>query len=178
MSRPLYLSQLTWISFLDVSLIPTLDLPLQTILTFQACPAPVATSYLQGLCYAEGYSVERDSLLELYERTDPSVSASAMFVESQVPDLRRTINCLQFQCLTCPPSGRMVRCQTDSESSIEDLSDWSWPHSYPTMDAKFQIPRRPVMDHAELISFVDSQLSGFDTSQVRVDSLRITLCDV
>jgi hypothetical protein len=46
------------------------------------------------------------------------------------------------------------------------------------MDAEFQCPRRPVVDHAELISFVDSQLSGFDTSQVRVPSVRTMLRDV
>ncbi|KAJ6613441.1 hypothetical protein B0H10DRAFT_1666509, partial [Mycena sp. CBHHK59/15] len=44
----------------DLSLIPVSELPLQTILYFEPCPAAAAVSYLQGLCCAEGYIVDRD----------------------------------------------------------------------------------------------------------------------
>ncbi|KAJ7276403.1 hypothetical protein B0H12DRAFT_997820, partial [Mycena haematopus] len=44
----------------DISLIPTGDLPLQKILEFQPCQSDVAGSYLQGLCCAEGFIVNRD----------------------------------------------------------------------------------------------------------------------
>ncbi|KAF8222174.1 hypothetical protein L208DRAFT_1462170 [Tricholoma matsutake] len=165
----------------DISLVPTLDLPLQTILTFQACPAPVATSYLQGLCSAEGYLVERDSLLELYdstcECTDIPISSSALLEDFPVPDLRRTINCLQLRCSTTggtiPPSGRTVKWQTESEYSIEDLSDWKWSIKGPSSpsvssaDAEFPSPCVSVISHVDLVSFVDSQLlqSELDRSE-------------
>lgn len=66
---------------LDLSLVPTADLPLQTTLIFQTCPAPVAVSYLQTLCCAEGFIVQRDVLRTLYEAA---------------PDLRRVMQQLQF----------------------------------------------------------------------------------
>jgi hypothetical protein len=186
MSRSLSFSTLISHSIADISLVPTLDLPLQTILTFQACPAPVVTSYLQGLCSAEGYLVERDSLLRLYDSTckwtDVPISSSAMLVDFPVPDLRQSINCLQLRCSsmsTIPPSGRTVRWQTESEHSIEDLSDWNWSttrESSPSVsiaDAEFLSHWRLVADHADLISFVDSQLvqSSFDESEVCIQSL-------
>jgi hypothetical protein len=172
-------------SVADISLVPTLDLPLQTTLTFQACPAPVATSYLQCLCAAEGYLVEQDSLLKLYNSTckctDIPSSSSAMLVNFPVPDLRRTINCLQLRCSTTdliPPSGQTVQWQTESEYSIEDLSDWNWSikrQSSPSIspaDDEFLFHWRLVTGHADLISLVDSQLArcSLDEPEVRIGS--------
>lgn len=188
MPRSLSSSKLISYTIADISLVPTLDLPLQTILTFQACPAPVATSYLQGLCSAEGYLVERDSLLELYdstcECTDIPISSSALLEDFPVPDLRRTINCLQLRCSTTggtiPPSGRTVKWQTESEYSIEDLSDWKWSIKGPSSpsvssaDAEFPSPCVSVISHVDLVSFVDSQLlqSELDRSEVRATAMR------
>jgi hypothetical protein len=164
----------------DISLVPTLDLPLQRILTFRACPAPVATSYFQGLCSAEGFLVERDSLAALYDSTCKSIdtrpASSSMSSEFPVPDLRRTINCLHFRCLTMgtiPPSGSTVQWQT-SECLIEDLADWTYSmtrQSSPSVsaaDAEFSFMHDSVINHADLISFVDGRLvrSGLDGSEV------------
>ncbi|KAJ7433848.1 hypothetical protein B0H11DRAFT_749926 [Mycena galericulata] len=49
----------------DISLVPTSDLPLQTILEFDPCPPDVAGSYLQGLCCVEGHIVDRDVLVKI-----------------------------------------------------------------------------------------------------------------
>lgn len=88
---------------LDVSLIPTNDLPLQNILYFRACTAPVAVSYLKTLCYAEGYDTSPDLLQKLYRTNsahDDPVLNPYLTDKSQTPDLRRTINALQVLCGT------------------------------------------------------------------------------
>jgi len=130
--------------------------------------------------------VTRDSLFKLYESTckcaDLPVSSSGMVTDLPVPDLRRTINCLQLRCLTMgtvPPSGRSVQWKS-SEYSVEDLSNWNWPltrqssSSGSTVDAGYPFFCGPVIDHADLISFVDSQLLQ-STSEVRVHSLMVVL---
>lgn len=54
---------------LDISLVPLDDLPVQSILYYQACPTPVATSYLQAMCYKEGTLIDRRCIEDLYKRT-------------------------------------------------------------------------------------------------------------
>ncbi|KAF7352787.1 Transcription initiation factor [Mycena venus] len=76
----------------DISLIPTSDLPLQTILEFQPCQSDVAGSYLHGLCCAEGYIVNRDVLTKMYAKGGY--------------DLRHTIHRLQMLCQGFPLGSR------------------------------------------------------------------------
>ncbi|KAF8195887.1 P-loop containing nucleoside triphosphate hydrolase protein [Mycena galopus ATCC 62051] len=85
----------------DISLIPTGDLPLQTILEFQPCESDVAGSYLQGLCCAEGFIVNRDVLTKMY--------ANGGY------DLRHTIHRLQVLCQGFPLGTR---------PELDHLLDW------------------------------------------------------
>ncbi|KAJ6539350.1 P-loop containing nucleoside triphosphate hydrolase protein [Mycena capillaripes] len=72
----------------DLSLVPTSELPLQTILEFQPPLPDVAGSYLQGLCCAEGSIVNRDVLSKMYAKGGY--------------DLRHTIHRLQLLCQGFP----------------------------------------------------------------------------
>ncbi|KAJ7700095.1 P-loop containing nucleoside triphosphate hydrolase protein [Mycena rosella] len=85
----------------NLSLVPTSELPLQTILEFQPCPAPVAGSYLQGLCCAEGHIVDRNVLTKMY---------------AQGYDLRHTIHRLQLLCQGFPLGSR---------AELDQLLDWN-----------------------------------------------------
>jgi len=136
----------------DLSLIPVSDLPLQTVLAFQPCPSPIAASYLYGLCMAEGYRPDRDSLVQLYESAD---DPSGFIIEptARSPDLRRAIHALQ---LWCP--------------SIHGVPPDEYPRAhlweYSTEDAHSL--RRSEVSHAELASFMDSHLTrnGKNTFEV------------
>lgn len=126
---------------------------MQTVLTFQTCPSPVATSYLHGLCVAEGYFPDRDYLAGLYESADDPFRLSVEST-SRSPDLRRAIHSLQLWC----PARHGVP-----------------PHEYPQThlweyliaDTTDSI-RRSEASHAELVSFVDGHLTrnGIDASEV------------
>ncbi|PCH41200.1 hypothetical protein WOLCODRAFT_16953 [Wolfiporia cocos MD-104 SS10] len=84
----------------DISLIPVRDLPLQEILTFAACPVPLAASYLQCLTLLEHRPIGRLTVSQLYERADEDrpaiVSSRALHPSAPMPDLRRAIHQLQF----------------------------------------------------------------------------------
>src|SRR5436190_19653617 len=113
---------------LDVSLVPMHDLALQSVLKFSPCPAPVAASYLRGLCLAEGRFVERDAVMRLYESAQHASSIDHLDAhinaeDSSVPDLRRTINQLQL-------SYHQGRSMLDREQALEDLADWGPPHCF------------------------------------------------
>lgn len=90
---------------IDPSLVPSDNLPLQTILTFSPCPSDLATSYLECLTLTEGYAASREHIKSLYESNHSSdeFDTSDGLVRSSVfapcaPDLRRAINSLQFLC--------------------------------------------------------------------------------
>jgi hypothetical protein len=131
----------------DIALIPTDDLPLQTILDFGPCPTPLAVSYLQRSCLAEGYLVSRDHLSRLYEATHQVCALDGLDghanVQSNVfpvPDLRRTINHLQFWSTV-----------TEKSSASHEID-----HSPAGGEDR---TRRVTARHAELLSFVDSDLT-------------------
>ncbi|KAJ7180090.1 P-loop containing nucleoside triphosphate hydrolase protein, partial [Mycena crocata] len=85
----------------DISLIPSVELPLQTTLYFEPCPPAVAGSYLQGLCCAEGHIVDREVLAKMYE---------------QGMDLRHSIHRLQLLCQGFPLGTR---------PELDHLLDWN-----------------------------------------------------
>ncbi|KAJ6599063.1 hypothetical protein DFH09DRAFT_23406 [Mycena vulgaris] len=85
----------------DISLVPTSELPVQTMLYFQPCPPAVAGSYLQGLCCAEGHIVDRNVLTKMYAQGD---------------DLRHTIHRLQMLCQGFPLGSRAKQ---------DHLLDWN-----------------------------------------------------
>jgi hypothetical protein len=86
----------------DLSFIPTSELPLQKILYFEPCPPLVAAAYLQGLCCAEGYIVQQEVLNRVYNAIQP--------------DLRRSIQSLQLLCQGFP---------FDPEDDSDHLLDWN-----------------------------------------------------
>lgn len=70
----------------------------------------VATSYLQALCLAEGYSIERDGASKVYSHSGDK------FVTLR-PDLRRAINSLQVKCSTTAPRAFSEGIGTKSSST-------------------------------------------------------------
>ncbi|TFY83611.1 hypothetical protein EWM64_g405 [Hericium alpestre] len=83
----------------DVTLVPTEDLPLQDILTFKPPPRPIVTSFLQGLCLAEGLRVDRQHLehvLTAEHRTFPHDRVGPDEPSTSHVDLRQCINQCQF----------------------------------------------------------------------------------
>lgn len=175
---------------LDLSLVPIQDLPLQTILTFQPCSTPVAVSYLQGLCCAEGYLVERRSLLQLYESTyelssidlpdNPALPGSGYL---PVPDLRRAIHNLQLWCPTNETHTQVGYTRQYKElhqDPFEELANWVCSTSGGDCPAEGLRENKGLTrewgthrshqhsaSYAELTSFVDSHLiRGPDTLEV------------
>jgi hypothetical protein len=176
----------------DISLVPTHELPLQIILYFQPCAPSIVASYLQGLCFLEGYQLDRTSLLQLCNSTyqlEPADVPNSFIPPtsntSPAPDLRRTINRLQLRCTTTPLQSGYISLWEVEENRIEDLSDWTWAiptdrktstgssadqiHTAATgMGTEAPSPRELAAYYADLISFVDSYLmrSTFDTLSV------------
>jgi len=143
---------------IDISLIPTEDLPVQAVLNFQPCGASLAAAYLQSLCLAEGYSVQRNSVLQLYI-SSPGVEPGDGLLPSVpsnggVPDLRKTINHLQFRCSSTDFKTEHGDKPLPTDS-IDDL--WGWRQSVtPSMNEKTS--PAVIASHTELLSFLDSHL--------------------
>lgn len=76
----------------DISLVPTSDLPVQNVLVFEPCPPAIAASYLQAVCCREGWQVDREILIRLYEMPYETTSDTPQ----DAPDLRRTMHRLQL----------------------------------------------------------------------------------
>jgi hypothetical protein len=166
----------------DISLIPTGDLPLQTVLVFDSCPAPLAVSYLQCLCVAEGYLVKREELDSLYQSTYELSMASdtaidLLNVELPKPDLRRTINNLQFWCSRVQGSPPVQVPNQENDLVDEDMINWD---SLGT-ETLIQENIRRYTQHAELASFVDSLLTRgaleVSFSHKSITSLTLTWID-
>ncbi|PBL02557.1 P-loop containing nucleoside triphosphate hydrolase protein [Armillaria gallica] len=133
----------------DITLLPLDDLPLQQILHFRPCESSLATSYLQSMCAAEGYLVDRKKIAQVYERSPDH--------HDVIPDLRQSIHTLQ---LWCPGNG----------------AESNWPlHHQPFTHEEFtsssQVflslgeplsPNGFVARHAESLSFSDSHLRRHD----------------
>jgi hypothetical protein len=152
---------------LDVSLVPTNDLPLQTILQFQPCPEAPATSYLQAMCMAEGHLIEPETLLQVYKRTyiplsvdmpDEPMNPRTEKLPSQ--DLRKAIHHIQLCCsLGC----NLFQPTTSLRNTSESETDTS----------KTNIQEQPYLlttlqQHTDRVSFMNSYLlrSPLDTPEV------------
>ncbi|KAG7096956.1 hypothetical protein E1B28_004353 [Marasmius oreades] len=145
----------------DLSLVPTADLPLQDIRRFAPCPVPVAISFLQALCYAEGYMADKALLSTLCASTSDYHVGSGQ----DCLDLRRAIQHLQ---LYCPHSEGTRDFHIPIWERIPDdqdlgLIDW-------TTVMQGQRTRR---HHTELLSFGDCHLirSTNDSSAVASQAL-------
>ncbi|KAF9534323.1 hypothetical protein CPB83DRAFT_889319 [Crepidotus variabilis] len=130
----------------DVSLVPTYDLPLQSTLMFEPPPKEVASYYLQALCSAEGFVLDREQVEVLYSAPlahDPR-RPGFFFQELHVADIRRTINTLQFQSTCQPPAAS----STSISSALHDAAN-------STLRTEVSLN---LLQRAELLSFVDSDL--------------------
>ncbi|KAG6817411.1 hypothetical protein H0H87_009056 [Tephrocybe sp. NHM501043] len=170
---------------IDISLIPTQDLPLQTILTFQPCRPPLAASYLQALCFSEGHHMfQRDALLRMYEASAPTRDAidtpdipnPAISGDLFTPDLRRTINNLQFLCTSASKSGPASGWEHGEQYTVDKMCDWDgvweddWMKGPKSVSADQGVTatvmraEAPLRDfvlaarQADVVSFVDTYL--------------------
>ncbi|KAK0206561.1 hypothetical protein DFS33DRAFT_598405 [Desarmillaria ectypa] len=133
----------------DITLLPLDDLPLQQILHFRPCESSLATSFLQSMCAAEGYLVDRKQIAQVYE---PSPEHHDV-----IPDLRQTIHTLQ---LWCP------RYDVDSHWPLHYQP---FAHEESTSSSQFFLslgeplsPNGFMARHAESLSFLDSHLRRQD----------------
>ncbi|KAK0491033.1 hypothetical protein IW261DRAFT_1435294 [Armillaria novae-zelandiae] len=133
----------------DITLLPLDDLPLQQILHFRPCESSLATSYLQSMCAAEGYLVDRKKIAQVYECSPEH--------HNVIPDLRQSIHTLQ---LWCPGNG------VDSHWLLHNQP---FTHEEPTSLSQFFLslgeplsPNGFVARHAESLSFLDSHLRRQD----------------
>jgi len=88
-------------------MIPLEDLPIQSHLVFEPCPASLALSYLRCLALAEGHMLDRGNIQQHYKnwnlglRVDyPDRPIHPLPTDGRpfYPDLRAAINRLQFWC--------------------------------------------------------------------------------
>jgi hypothetical protein len=123
---------------------------------FEPCPTPIAASYLQGLCLAERSFLNRELLIRLYESTYtvpsidlPDTPLNPRTEDVTFPDLRRTINQLQFYSLSCPHSLGL-------QGTLEDLAEWG---NLNTLDGKTSVQLQrsmALLRHSEIVSFIDA----------------------
>ncbi|KAH9482666.1 Telomere length regulation protein elg1 [Psilocybe cubensis] len=125
----------------DPTLVPTQDLPLQTIIEFEPCPTDVAASYLQAVCLSEGYQVDRNliSRMYLYPLEGDRTGLYSASCRTAGRDLRRTINALQIKC------GRFTRATANEE---RDRSK----------DGPGVVRRMAFGEKSEFLSFLDAEL--------------------
>ncbi|KAG6814183.1 hypothetical protein H0H92_000860 [Tricholoma furcatifolium] len=172
----------------DVSLVPKEDLPLQTVLTFHPCAPSLAVSYLQALCSAEGhYTLTADAILRLYRDSaskrgaidlpdipNPAISEE----ESSMPDLRRTINHLQFLCTSASRSQNCSGWPADEGDTLDSMCDWNqfstWDESKAESCTESADQTTAPLGgyltatrHADLVSFLDAYVvrHGWDSQE-------------
>lgn len=103
------------------------ELPLQKVLCFEPCDPEVATSYLQALTCAEGYSVSPEFIREVYSDTyelwgaDKPSDRNLAAIYGGLPrfDLRRAIHNLQVWSKT-GGGGRIGK----KNAGWNDMGDW------------------------------------------------------
>ncbi|KAF6762114.1 hypothetical protein DFP72DRAFT_1164969 [Ephemerocybe angulata] len=140
----------------DISLVPLADLPLQRVLRFDACASDLLTSYLQGICCAEGRSVDRMALTRCIasrEGQDPTKRSGHVF------DLRRAIHSLDLALMT-----GFAQLKLDTEPSEPTLDSEPATCSSSGLGneetRKEELERCRKMDRAtDIASFLDSELS-------------------
>lgn len=121
--------------------------------------------------YNSSFKLDR---IDLPDTPSPSVLANFT-----VPDLRRTINYLQFQCSSASSEQKYTDKWEPQVDSLRDLYDWGWDIArHGKLPDRFSgdqdkngtevPPTRGAGSHAELISFVDCHLmrSPWDTPEV------------
>lgn len=142
---------------LDISLVPVQELPLQTVIQLDSCPADIGISYLQALCSVEGYSVGRDVLSGLSAYSFQSHVAQPAGSSDRV-DLRRTLNNLQIRCTTTSESEvRKGHIGIEGTSRVACNSEEISTEAHP---ASGQAKARISMKKSEFLSYLDGNLVG------------------
>ncbi|TRM67594.1 hypothetical protein BD626DRAFT_449543 [Schizophyllum amplum] len=135
----------------DLSIVPLgdYDIPLQQVLHFSRCPAPLATSLLQSLCYQHAQLVPREDVARFcdicYDAEDTRAASGC--------DLRHAINALQLHCTT-------RRHHAEEEDEV-DVIDWDDSIEAGGGDpviaaAARSMHRRRQAVHSEILSFMDA----------------------
>ncbi|KAF8974559.1 hypothetical protein BDZ97DRAFT_35100 [Flammula alnicola] len=126
----------------DLSLVPVHDLPLQNILHFEPCPSDIAASYLQALCSAEGYSVNRGFVSRLY--TDPLQGQGSLSPLSVICATANNFGPPEIQSAVTPTTLEDINGANDQDGE---------PSAQPIGDAS-----RISMKKSEFLSFLDGSL--------------------
>ncbi|KAH7914351.1 hypothetical protein BJ138DRAFT_1170698 [Hygrophoropsis aurantiaca] len=173
----------------DVHLVPVADLPLQTTLAFKPCPSPEAVSYLQGLCFAEGYHVSRESLHQLYDTTHPTegfdvpcIPPNPRTERLSFPDLRRAITQLQLMCTSgtdthisqIPRGVHEVNVHGRSESPVISARTSAYSAEGPEDDKERW---RWFARHTEHASFINSYLHRTPLNTPENQGLSFNMCE-
>ena len=135
-------------------MVPTGDLPLQTILHFSPALPEVATPYLQSLCLAEGYSLKAENITQIHLNSWKDSPKDLSIYPPSTGDLRRTINALQVACLTLEVSRPGGTWTTPHDARDGTLTDRH-------IDNKPRISAKAI----EAKSYIDGVLLGEDASQ-------------
>ncbi|KAF9451729.1 hypothetical protein P691DRAFT_662682 [Macrolepiota fuliginosa MF-IS2] len=151
-----------------ISLVPKDGLPLQKVLYFEPCAPDVATSYLQGLACAEGYTVPLDHIHELYSDTyqlsgaDIPSDTSPSTAHLQLPDfdLRKAIHGLQMKCTTGGRWKSKNNCDWETDEIIRSGAlEWPWDS--------------PDDNHSELPANTKHTSLGSETKAEREENIRV-----
>lgn len=133
--------------FLDITLVPVQDLPLQSILFFRPCLGNAAAYYLQALCAAEGYRVDWKDIERLasdpFGRMVPNEYGGC----ANAPDLRATINALHMSSSGATASRREQAEETGSKDCL-------------SLDTVPQLSVRRVDFFSFLDAYVEQDLSS------------------
>ena len=150
--------------YVDISLVPCQDLPLQDILHFQPSKLSLAASYLQALCLAEGSTYPRQELSRIYQNFETN--------SYPIYDLRHAIDHLQFSSMKLSTQSSLhqppVAKQEPDCIPISPKSDSPIPLDLPLSDSlegQEQDTRKKLLQtltdmsrFRETQSFVDAEL--------------------
>ncbi|PIL34187.1 hypothetical protein GSI_03898 [Ganoderma sinense ZZ0214-1] len=119
----------------DASLVPMVDLPLQTMLYFAPCPTALAVSYLQLRSLTEGLETSSALIRELYEGRGRIGTRHERCFDNILyprricqppPDLRHTINHLQCGTDDSCEDGHFLSEKTTQDQSLQRLRRIAW----------------------------------------------------
>lgn len=169
-------------TMVDISLVPTEDLPLQDTLNFHPCPSDLATSYLQTLCLAEGFSVGRGALENLFgcveTQQGPLDSFTDRFPSSPRRfDLRHCITQLQFwlsgRTTTEPTShilDTMIQHLPSRQKLLRDSTDIRAAERSPEDNAETLRQFRVFARTLDTASFINAELARNASHPMNVSS--------
>ncbi|PPQ98540.1 hypothetical protein CVT24_004031 [Panaeolus cyanescens] len=145
-----------------ISLVPIQELPLQTILEFRACPSETATSYLQSLCRAEGFAMDREPIMKLYSGHKEQEDSWSTSTLPSTCDLRRAIYGLQVSCT----SGNDMDSRSRAQSQGPELRGINEPEA-----TKRGAGGGFNWRQSEYLSFIDCELVLDKTQSLMIKEL-------